>query len=107
MTFGFDYVLWPLSPELKDTSVVRKSNGKIVQQGDRYCQKIAFGKLVEYDHNGKIVWQWLASEYFKNSDLHNRTFAYGFLDLDDTHANAFYFNEKDKTIDISFRNLSR
>lgn len=108
MTFGFEHVLWPLSPELKDTSVLRTQKGKIVRDSNnQYYQKIAFGKLVEYDHNRKIVWEWRSSDYFKHSDLYYRRFNFGYFDLDDTHVNAFYFDEKAKTIYISFRNLNR
>ncbi len=108
MTFGVEHALWPLPPELKDTSVVRKSKGKIIRDSNnRYYQKIAFATLVEYDRNRKIVWEWRSSDYFKQSDLYYRRFNFGVFNLEDTHANAFYFDEKAKAVYISFRNLNR
>jgi hypothetical protein len=107
MTFGFEHTWWEL-PGNVDSLAIAAMKGKIKRRSNnKFYQDIVFGKLVEYDANGRIVWQWNSGDYFKKSDLYARTYTFGIFDLDDTHANAFYFDEKEKTILISFRNLYR
>ena len=67
-----------------------------------------FPTLLEYNERGKLVWSWRSSTYFKQSDifcclppsLSKQTY-------DITHANAFYFDEKNQVIYISFKTISR
>lgn len=62
--------------------------------------------LIEYDHNGKVIWTWKTSKYFKESDLKNYTPQDG-ARIVDLHENAFFFDEAGKTIYLSYKNISR
>ncbi len=64
------------------------------------------GSLIEYNKKGDIVWQWNTAKYILESDLNfypPQNGQYGF----DVHTNAFFFDEKNKVIYLSFRNMSR
>ena len=70
----------------------------------------AFGTVVEYDESGKTVWKWRSAEYFKDiapeyliSDLYDPLAPEG---TEDVHENAFYFDEPEKAVYISFKNIS-
>ena len=65
-----------------------------------------FGTLIEYDESGKVVWSWKTSDYFAGSDLVNYMTPGG-AKIIDVHANAFFFDEKEKTIYISYKRISR
>ncbi len=107
MTMSFEQPAWAL-PEPIDSNTVAHAHGKIVRDNNNvYYQKMLFGTLVEFDGDGKVAWKWSASDYLKNSDLSKRMIRNKFFDLNDTHANGFYFDEKTKDIYISFRNLNR
>jgi hypothetical protein len=64
-----------------------------------------YATIIEYNENKEVVWFWKSSSYFKGSDLSNRNpdnlRKYG------THANAFFFDEKNNNVYISFRDISR
>ncbi len=107
MTLGFDRAWWPLSFK-PDSLILSKLKTRIKRDSNnKYYQGITFAVLLEYDAAGKIVWSWNISDYFKRSDLAVRKLPMGLYDLDDTHANAFHFDEKRKEIVLSFRNLNR
>jgi hypothetical protein len=69
-------------------------------------QKFVEGKLCEYDENGNLIWQWKTSQYFFKSDLVNRKAPGGGVNTD-LHDNSFYFDEKNKEIYISCRDINR
>ena len=107
MTMGFEQVAWPLPTQI-DSATVAMSHGKITKDNNNICyQKMLFGTLDEFDSKGNLVWKWSASDYLKGSDVSKRMIRNKFFDLNDTHANAFYFDEKTKSIFISFRDLNR
>lgn len=65
-----------------------------------------FGTVIEYDEQGNVVWKWMSSGYLIGSD-----FGY-FHPADatarfDPHDNSFFFDEKNKVVYVSFRNLNR
>ncbi len=65
-----------------------------------------YGTIIELDKNGKIVWYWKSSKYLLASDYVN----YWPQDMSkryEPHENAFWFDEKNKAIYLSYRNLSR
>ena len=77
-----------------------------LDKSDSTCPKSLFGILVEYDEQGNIVWEWKSSAYFETSDL----IYYKPMEprrIIDLHDNAFYYDEKNKNIYISFKNISR
>jgi len=107
MTMSFEQAAWAL-PAPVDSITVAHAHGKITCDNNNVCyQKIQFGTVVEFDQQGKKVWKWSASDYLKNSDLSKMMIRNKFFDLNDTHANAFYFDEKRKELLVSFRNLNR
>lgn len=73
---------------------------------DAGAQMIEFGTIIEYDEQGRIVWSWKSSNYFDQSDLIHYKPADG-GPVNDIHANAFFFDEREKVIYLSFKNVSR
>ena len=106
MVMGFEQPYWQL-PHPPDSTVYLSLPDKIKVENNQYYQKMLFGTVLEYDSDGTIVWQWNGSDYFKNSDLRGRMLPSGIFDVNDTHANAFYLDEKSKTMYISFRDINR
>jgi hypothetical protein len=72
---------------------------------------IMFGTLIEYDQSGNVVWSWKSAPYFQHNDFRN------FVPCNipnpnvkvalDPHENGFYFDEKNKVIYLSCKNISR
>jgi arylsulfotransferase ASST len=64
-----------------------------------------FSVLFEYDEAGTVVWSWKTSHYFsgilppyyKPERVRNQF---------EVHANSFFFDEKNKNVYVSFRNIS-
>lgn len=106
MVMAFEQVLWQLPVKL-DSETYKYIFGKIKRNNSADSQKMMFGTILEYDREGNIVWKWSGSDYFKTSDLSKRMFSNGLFNLNDTHANAFYFDDKSQTICISFRDINR
>jgi hypothetical protein len=75
------------------------------QDSDGYT-RMPFGTVVEYDSHGNVIWRWESSKYFLGSDLVNYRPANGSAIID-LHENAFFFDQKDSVIYISFKNISR
>ena len=106
MVMGFEQPYWEM-PHAPDSSVYRSFADKIKFENGHYYQKMIFGTVLEYDSKGNVVWKWSGSDYFKTSDLSTRLLPNGMIDVNDTHANAFYLDEKTKTLFISFRDINR
>ena len=68
--------------------------------------KMPFGTIIEYDEKGNVAWSWRSSKYFEESDLVNYRPDNNKPAID-LHENAFFFDEKEKVIYLSFRNISR
>ncbi len=89
----------------KDSSylVISNDNDKTEKDGFKLGR---FDNLIEYDEKGNVIWTWKSSKYLIETD-----FAYFNPDDSnvrfDAHANAFFFDEKNKVIYIGFRNLNR
>ncbi len=73
---------------------------------DSVHQKMLFPTILEYDHDGKLVWSYHSSAYFKESYLLHSYTPDGNHDIN-PHGNGFYFDEEAKTVYISYRNLDR
>ena len=108
MVLGNEFRLYSgnISPSIDTGS--RMANDDKIKQGNKnpFHPKTEFGTLIEYDAKGNVTWSWKSSDYFIGSDLEyykppNRT------PVIDVHENSFFFDEKNKTIYISFRNISR
>ena len=72
----------------------------------RYNFNMQHCEIVEYDKNNQVIWRWSSKEYVQQSDLFLRKNEFGLPD-NDVHANSFYFDEKSKSIYVSFRNINR
>jgi len=70
--------------------------------------KLAFGTIIEYDDKGNLVWSWRSLDYFKQADIaYYNTPTLNIQTIIDLHENAFYFDEEQKVVYVSFRNISR
>jgi len=74
-------------------------------------QRASFGSIAEYDSTGKVVWSWQSFSYFRN--FSPQQLESYFYDEDkqvrssvDVHLNAFYFDEKESVVYLSFKNIS-
>ncbi len=104
MALGMQY-LQCKSVSSKDTSyiLVAKNDPKLNANGYKQGR---FGRLIEYDKKGIVVWSWDCLKYLLQTD-----FAY-YNPIDsfrrfDAHENAFFFDEKNKVIYLGFRDLNR
>jgi len=95
--------------------------------GKKGYARVQFGTLIEYDEKGNVVWSWKSSDYFLEHDTSFITppkrfcpvFDYVFMHCydftrpeasrmqQDVHENAFFFDEKNQVIYVSFKNISR
>ena len=95
MVLEDEHLQWPFS-QAKNTDSIKKIT--------------PFTSIVEYDEHAKIVWSWKSSRYFKKfSSKTLESYFYNPKDLEngpDVHGNAFYFDQKTKSIYVSFKNLS-
>jgi len=104
MVLGEDSVLWrPDRPSSKGNNPDKQINKEANSASDK---KLQFGTLIEYDEQGNVTWSWKSADYFAASDLKYFT-PPGDNPGIDVHENAFYFDEKNKNIYISFKNISR
>ena len=110
MVLGFESVLWKL-PSSVDSSVLNDPNYKdkiIRDSNNAFYQKIFFYTVIEYDEQGNVVWALRTSKYFNPGDNPLfKTTTKGIYDDDEMLVNSFYFDEKDKAIYLSFRDIGR
>ena len=107
MVMGFEQEWWQL-PTVIDSITCAQLPDKIKHDDKNvFYQKMYFSTLTEYDAQGKTIWEWKDGDYFRQSDLYTRMTPNKLFNLNDTHANAFYFDEKTKTITVSFRDINR
>lgn len=78
----------------------------IEKRGDGYYKRTRTENIIEYDSTGKVVWYWKTVDHFNNSEYFNNRFPDGSYNAT-PHMNAFYFDEKNNYIYISFRNMNR
>lgn len=100
MVLGNEMVICkrPLSP---DSSFIIGGS-----DGEAGSVRIAFGTVLEFDEQGKLVWSWKSSPYFKGSDIIYHKNPNGMPTVT-AHQNAFYFDEKTNNLYVSFRDISR
>ncbi len=108
MALGVEHVLWDHKINPVDSNFIMDEDDKAKSDSavSPTIKKTPFGTIIEYDETGKVVWSWKSSNYMMTSDV-----VYyrpeGKAKIIDVHENAFFFDEKDSVIYISFRNLSR
>lgn len=79
-------------------------NRNAVMQDGKLFRKIPFGTIIEYDSAGKVVWSWISGEHLTDEDMFTpirKAIPYS------THMNAFYFDERNKVIYTSHRDINR
>ncbi len=65
------------------------------------CYDILASSIIEYNPNGDIIWHWISDDHFTDEDVFESSSPFS------THMNSFYFDEKNKTIYTSHRNINR
>jgi Arylsulfotransferase (ASST) len=103
MIMGNEFSCW--RPE-QNGNMSYVDRDKISADSTRYFRRVQMGIMIEYDEKGNVVWSWHLSEYFKNADLFCHIRRNGTPDVS-VHDNAFFFDEKERVIYLSLRNLSR
>ena len=68
-------------------------------------KKIATGDIVEYDEHKKVVWKWRSMDYILKTDL--KDYLVKDTGMFDFHDNSFYFDEQNKVVYMSFRDVNR
>jgi hypothetical protein len=81
---------------IKD-KLLEKENIKL-DKGDYFASGI-YGTIVEFDKDGKIVWRWNSGPFF--AELTETGW-----NNEDSHANAFYMDEKNNILYVGFRHIS-
>jgi len=64
------------------------------------------GSIIEYSPSGNVVWQWKTSQHFDSSGIAYCLPHHG-KNKFEVHLNAFFFDEQDSIIYLSFRNTSQ
>lgn len=98
---------WKYQNGRKDSmlSIIR---GNTTADVDKGIPKLAqFGTVIEYDAEGKVVWSWKSSTYFTKKENLQRLHVTGPFGFEDTHQNAFYFDEMTKSLYLSFKNTAQ
>jgi hypothetical protein len=72
-----------------------------------FYHKYSHSDLVEYDANHHVAWRWNGLDYINKSDLRLLKTTDGHLNDYDLHENSFYFDEKNKCVYLSFRDINR
>jgi hypothetical protein len=105
MTLGNE-MKWCRSPSLSNSHLPVFNDTMQQSTGNSEYVRMPFGTLVEYDKHGNIVWKWESARYYAESDLVYYRPPNGSTIID-LHENAFFFDQKDSFIYLSFRNISR
>lgn len=105
MALGMEVLLCKLITK-KHSSYVFVYDGKPGTEKSGYTQG-RFGTLIEYDKDGKAVWNWKSSKYLIGSDFDYYEANVDTLKRFDPHPNAFFFDEKNHCIYYGSRNLNR
>lgn len=72
----------------------------------QFIRQDQFSKVIEYGPKGNIVRTYTPSKYFTGSDLYYHKRSDGNIDSK-VHNNGFYYNEKNKTLYLSFKEINR
>jgi hypothetical protein len=106
MVLGNETV-WYKTPMPEDNSLYEIAQKDMKPDpGHKMYGSTLFGTVLEYDKDGKVVWSWKASKHFDIASLYYRKIPNGLVNLD-LHQNAFFFDEQNKNIYISFKPISQ
>ena len=104
MVLGIEKALCKL-PTSNDRSFRIIKNDTAELSADTTYKRMQFGTLIEYDESGKTIWNWKTSKYIVESDIVyaiSRGLVNPYL-----HDNAFFFDEQNNSVYLSFRDISR
>lgn len=83
----------------------QKTTGFVEKRADgHYYRRVTLGNLVEYTKDRELVWYWKSIDHFNDTDFFRTKIIHGINT--DMHLNAFDFDEKNKVIYMSFRNMN-
>ena len=98
MVYGHKY---DLLPEFKGKTARNAADSA------KYYSDTKYTKIVEYDTDNHLLWQWSTLDYRNNCDLAIMT-TEELVGWDhDLHDNSVFFDEKHKVVYLSFRNINR
>ncbi len=95
--------IWAKKSAGSDSIVFIPENMITPDTADHSYRKVIFGTIIEYDKNGNEVWSWKSSDFYNSSDM---AYNGSQSDIMNTHGNAFFFDEQNKTIYLSFKGTS-
>ena len=99
--------LWRILPDYYDTVAMKKKYpARQVINGKEYAG-VEFGKVLEYDKKGNVVWSWNAESYFDKNALKPKKDSSGFNYEFRAHVNAFSVDQKNEFVYMGFRDISR
>ncbi len=101
MVLGTENVPLPLKCKELLSSAIGNADG-IDEDSKNNLGK--FGTIIEYDKNGNVVFSWKSSDYFMQPAL--LAMLGNNINIFDVHENAFYFDEKEKNIYVSFKGIN-
>ncbi|HRO73984.1 MAG TPA: aryl-sulfate sulfotransferase, partial [Saprospiraceae bacterium] len=93
----------PANYEIDEQYII---GGMFTKKGNDYYREIKTDNLIEYDSNGKVIWYWKATDHFSDSEFINTKGLSPNGLAEDMHMNSFFFDENEKVIYLSFRNLN-
>ncbi len=67
-------------------------------------KKITFGTVIEYDKAGNVTWSWKSSTFYQHANIPYERPAGSEFDI---HENAFCFDERQKAVYVSFKNIDQ
>jgi hypothetical protein len=106
MVLGTEPVVLKINPVNPIDSISIVGNDTI-KKGDNINYKpFPLGSAIEYDPKGNVVWEWKTSQHFGSSGIAYCLPFYG-KNKFEVHLNAFFFDEPDSIIYLSFRNTSQ
>jgi Arylsulfotransferase (ASST) len=96
----------PIARPVKDSVSGKQRSRADVRRNNQPNRIKEIGTILEYDEAGKIVWQWDSRRYLDSIDSAMLRKP-GVHPPGDAHENSFFFDQKDNSIYVSFRNLSQ
>ena len=78
----------------------------MVDGKDSLYKDVVFDAIVEYNDEGKTVWEWHSAPFFSNEEIFSKRTKHGDFNPR-TNLNAFCFDEKSEILYASFRHISK
>ena len=99
--------VWYKTPLPSDSTLNLVPGNKMhPDPADTTWHKMFFGTVIEYDKSSNVIWSWRSSSYYASSDINYHKTPDNSINLN-THQNAFFFDEKNKAVYVSFKGVNR